>query len=112
MSRPNGMIVCRVKEFRQQAGLSQAQLAEKIGIKRQAIYDIESGRYLPNTSIALQLAKQFGCRVEDLFYEETSAESPSFILAEGERKAGKRVSLARVRSRLIGYPLDLSLIHI
>ena len=113
MSRTNRMIVCRVKAFRQQAGLSQAQLAGKIGIQRQAIYDIESGRYLPNTAIALQLAKYFGCRVEDLFYEETSAESPAFILAEGEPGAGKRVSLARVRSRLIGFPLDgiLSLSH-
>jgi len=113
MPRTSEVIVCRVKQYRQKAGLSQSQLAEKIGIKRQAIYDIESGRYLPNTAIALGLAGFFGCRVEDLFCQETPAGTRAFIVAEGEQKSGKRVSLAKVRSRLIGYPLDgiFSLCH-
>jgi molybdate-binding protein/DNA-binding XRE family transcriptional regulator len=113
MSKGEVGIICRVKQYRQQAGLSQSQLAKKIGVKRQAIYDIESGRYLPNTSIALRLAKHFGCRVEDLFLEEGAVQSRSFIMAEGERKAGERVSLAKVRSRLVGYPLEgiFSLCH-
>ena len=99
-------IVCRVKEYRQKAGLSQSQLAEKIGIRRQAIYDIESGRYLPNTSIALRLARHFGCRVEDLFSEQASAQSQSITMIEAEPAVSKRVSLAKVRDRLIGYPLE------
>ena len=113
MAKAQTEIVCRVKHYRQQAGLSQAQLAEKIGVKRQAIYDIESGRYLPNTAIALRLAANFGCRVEDLFYEETSTQPRSFIMAEGEPKPCERISLARVRNRLVGYPLDgvFSLCH-
>lgn len=77
------------------------------------IYDIESGRYLPNTSVALRLARCFGCRVEDLFSEAGSAASQTLIMAEGEPTACKRVSLAKVRNRLIGYPLDgiFSLCH-
>ncbi|WP_076750444.1 helix-turn-helix transcriptional regulator [Desulfatitalea tepidiphila] len=47
-----------VKEFRLKKGWSQEELAESLGIRRQAIYDIESGRNLPNTAIVLQLA---GC---------------------------------------------------
>lgn len=113
MVKRKGAIVSRVKQYRRQTGLTQPQLAKKIGVKRQAIYDMESGRYLPNTSIALRLARYFGCRVEDLFSEETSAESQALLMAEGDLKACRRVSLGKVRSRLIGYPLEgiFSLCH-
>ncbi len=99
-------IVCRVKHYRQAAGWSQAQLAEQVGIKRQAVYDIEAGRYLPNTAVALKLARCFGCRVEDLFADDASPESHPITLAEGSRTAGLRVASAKVRGRLIGYPLE------
>lgn len=102
----NETIICRVKNYRQTAGWSQAQLAERVGIKRQAVYDIEAGRYLPNTAVALKLARCLGCRVEDLFSEEAASESHPITLAEGDRAAGLRVSSARVRGRLIGYPLE------
>ncbi len=106
-------IICRVKQYRQAAGLSQTQVAKAIGVKRQAIYDIESGRYLPNTAIALGLARHFGCRVEDLFFERRSVPSPSITMAQGDMPASSRVSLVKVRGRMIGYPLDgaLSLCH-
>lgn len=105
MAKATEEMICRVKQYRQKAGLSQCQLASNIGVKRQAVYDIESGRYLPNTSIALRLAKYFSCRVEDLFWEKASVASESVVMAEGEVGACKRLSLARVRGQLIGYPL-------
>jgi putative molybdopterin biosynthesis protein len=113
MSKTEKLIICRVKQYRQKAGLSQSQLANIIGVKRQAIYDIESGRYLPNTSVALRLAKHFGCRVEDLFSEETTLASRSIIMLEDETSICTRLSLAKVRDRLIGFPLDgiFSLCH-
>jgi putative molybdopterin biosynthesis protein len=106
-------ITCRVKQYRQQAGLSQSQLARIIGVKRQAVYDIESGCYLPNTAIALRLARQFRCRVEDLFSESSSVESQSIIVADGDPSTCSRLSLAKVRGQVIGYPLDgvFSLCH-
>ena len=59
-------ILCMIKPYRQRNGWSQEELAEKVRIGRQAVYDMESGRYLPNTAVALRLARVFGCAVEDL----------------------------------------------
>jgi molybdate-binding protein/DNA-binding XRE family transcriptional regulator len=106
MAKQNQEIVCRVKSFRQAAGWSQEQLAKRVGIKRQAIYDIESGRYLPNTAVALQLAKQFGCRVEDLFSEPEITGNQPVVMAEGHDSACSRISLTKVRGRFFGYPLN------
>ena len=62
-SRKLDAITCKVKDFRLRKGWSQEDLAAGIDVRRQAVYDIESGRYLPNTAIALRLARLFGCRV-------------------------------------------------
>jgi molybdate-binding protein/DNA-binding XRE family transcriptional regulator len=81
-------------------------MAELVGVKRQAIYDIESGRYLPNTEVALRLARHLGCRVEDLFSEEVRGSSRPVMMAETAASVSSRVSVVRVRGRLVGYPLD------
>jgi len=104
-SRPESLI-CRLKQMRQSRGLSQSQIAELVGVKRQAIYDIESGRYLPNTEVALRLARHLACRVEDLFSEETHAGTHPVMMVEGPAFVSSRVSVARVRDRLVGYPLE------
>lgn len=56
-----------VRKLRSDAGLSQFELAKRVGITRQAIGAIETGSYLPNTAVALRLGRALGCRVEDLF---------------------------------------------
>ena len=78
-------LICRLKQMRQSRGLSQSQMAELVGVKRQAIYDIESGRYLPNTEVALRLARHLACRVEDLFSEEAHADDRPVTMVEGSR---------------------------
>jgi len=98
-------IVCRLREVRLARKLSQGQLAEQVGIKRQAIYDIESGKYLPNTALALRLARRLGCTVEDLFADPAAEAPQPLILAENARPACRRVALAKVRGRLVGHPL-------
>jgi len=57
----------RVRELREQQGLSQADFGEKIGVSRQTVYAIEVGKYDPSLPLAFQIAKQFGCRIEDIF---------------------------------------------
>lgn len=57
----------RLKEYREKAGLSQEKLAEKLGVTRQTIISLESNRYVPSLELALKLAKEFKCRVEDMF---------------------------------------------
>ncbi len=47
--------------------ITQAQLAEAIGVSRQTINTIESGKYVPSTVLALKMAKVFEKPVEELF---------------------------------------------
>jgi putative molybdopterin biosynthesis protein len=103
--RKNASIICKVKPYRLAKGWSQEELAQKVDVRRQAIYDIESGRYVPNTAIALRLARFFGCRVEDLFVESTRPESQPVHVINGEAPPSTRLALGRVRNRLIGLPL-------
>lgn len=50
--------------------LTQAALAEKIGVTRQSINAIEKGKYVPSTVLALKIAKLFNESVEDIFMLE------------------------------------------
>ena len=56
-----------VQQYRQEAGLTQEELAEKAGVTRQTVIAIEKGNYTPSVALALRLAKVFKCSVEDLF---------------------------------------------
>lgn len=106
MARQDIDITCHVKQFRLAKGWSQEELAEKVGVRRQAIYDVESGRYLPNTAISLRLARIFGCRVEDLFVEQAPQETRPVHVLGGEAGPSTRLALGRVRDRLVGLPLQ------
>lgn len=62
----------RLKVERAEQNLSQADLADRIGVSRQTINSIETGRYVPSTILALKLAQVFGKSVEHIFMlEET-----------------------------------------
>jgi putative transcriptional regulator len=56
-----------VEKERLKAGLTQVELAEKVGVTRQTIIAIEKGDYTPSVALALRLAKVFRVSVEDLF---------------------------------------------
>lgn len=105
MKKPDTTIKCNVKQYRMANGWSQQQLADMINVRRQAIYDIENDRYMPNTAISLRLAKLFGCRVEDLFTEEESENLQTVDLINGEKTPHARLALGKIRNRLIGIPL-------
>ncbi len=57
----------RIRVYRAEHRMSQADLAEKIGVTRKTISTIEVGRFVPSTVIALKIAKYFGAPVEDIF---------------------------------------------
>ena len=56
-----------VRRRRECLGLSQAALADRLGVSRQTVNAIETGRYLPSLPLAFELASCFGVRIEDLF---------------------------------------------
>jgi len=65
---PRHEILNRVKRHRALAdGMTQQDLADRVGVTRQTILSIEGGRYNPSVGLALKLAAVFGVSVEDLF---------------------------------------------
>lgn len=62
----------RLKVARAEMDLTQEELAKRIGVSRQTINAVESGRYVPSTVLALKMARVFGKPVEEVFMlEET-----------------------------------------
>lgn len=51
--------------------ITQAELAERIGVSRQTINAIELGKYIPSTVLALKLAKVFRATVDEIFLLES-----------------------------------------
>ena len=56
-----------IRDRRGALSLSQAQLAEAMGVSRQTINSIETGRYIPSLPLALALARYFKTTVEEVF---------------------------------------------
>ncbi|MEA2639241.1 MAG: molybdopterin molybdotransferase [Chloroflexota bacterium] len=98
----------RVRQVRQASEISQAQLAERAGLTRQAISGIEGGRYVPNTTVALRLARALSCTVEELFLLPRTESAPPLELASTSSTSGTpspRLAVGHVGDRWIGYPL-------
>lgn len=77
----------RLKEARAEKGISQAQLAELVGVSRNTISSIETGQFNPTAKLALILCIAFDKKFEELFYFE----------GYGEPVGGKRILLKRKR---------------
>ena len=58
----------RLKEIRAEKGLSQAQLAEMVGVSRNTISSIETGQFNPTAKLALVLCIALEKKFEDVFY--------------------------------------------
>ncbi len=56
-----------VRELRIRRGQSQGELATAMGVSRQTINSIETGRYLPSLPLAIALARYFDTTVEEVF---------------------------------------------
>ena len=56
-----------VYALRTKKGLTQEELAEKVGITRQTVISIEKGNYTPSVHLALKIASTFGVMIEDIF---------------------------------------------
>jgi len=56
-----------LKDERARLGLTQAELADRIGVSRKTINTVENGIFVPSTLLALKLAAALDRRVEDLF---------------------------------------------
>jgi putative transcriptional regulator len=60
-------LVVHLKEVRTEHGLTQAELAQRVGVSRKTINTVENEVFVPSTVLALTLARELGVRVEVLF---------------------------------------------
>ncbi len=57
----------RLRDLRAEHGLTQAALAERVGVSRKTINTVENGVFVPSALLALKLARALGCPVEAIF---------------------------------------------
>jgi putative transcriptional regulator len=60
-----------VRQLRLTRGLSQAALGDALGVSRQTVNSIETGRYLPSLPLAIAVARFFDTTVEEVFDADT-----------------------------------------
>ena len=104
----HGSLDVLLRAARAQMGISQAELAQRAGVTRQAVSAIESGKAAPTMAVALRLARVLGRRVDDLF--RLVDELPSVtaeLLPSTELSASDavRVQVANIGGRLVARPL-------
>ena len=64
------MIKNRIREYRARFNMKQEELAEKVGVRRETIGNLEKGRYNPSLALAWHIARVFGVTIEEIFTVE------------------------------------------
>ena len=101
-------MINRLSALRKSRGISAVNLAAQTGITRQAIYAIEAGTYMPNTAVALRLARSLETSVESLFAlndeEIPAAKTCAFELLDHSSPIapGEPIQICRVGRNSIG----------
>lgn len=97
--------------IRRARGVSAMELARQVGVSRQTIHAIEAGSFVPNTEVALKLARHLEVPVEELFtLEPPEDQAPSGLVSEvlssSPLSKGQAVRLCRVDERLVSIPVQ------
>ncbi|MBL9006189.1 MAG: helix-turn-helix domain-containing protein [Myxococcales bacterium] len=98
-----------LRQAREARSLSQADLAAAVGISRQSLLAIESGRAMPRVDVALRIARVLGAAAESLFAPRAER---ARLIAEGSEPdlaKGERVALTHIDGRWLAYPLRRAL---
>jgi putative molybdopterin biosynthesis protein len=96
MSILHPQVESRVRAHRERLSLSQQALADLVGVSRQAIIAIESGKQVPSTSRSLGLARALRCTVEDLFTLRAGSGVAARVAPTEGSVVGARVALAEI----------------
>ena len=65
---------CELKKYRQLKNLTQEQLGQMVGVRRETIGNLEKGRYNPSLVLAWNIAEVFGVSIEEIFTVEKDDE--------------------------------------
>ena len=60
-------LTTKIREYRVRDKLNQEELAQKVGVRRETIGNLENGKYNPSLKLAMDIAKVFGRTVEEVF---------------------------------------------
>lgn len=61
----------RIRELRAKTGITQEELAQKVGVRRETIVFLEKGKYNPSLKLAYKVARTLGSTIEEVFtFEE------------------------------------------
>jgi len=75
MVRPPTRVVNRLRELREERGMTQADVAARVGVTRQTLIAIEQGKYSPTLELAFQLAHVFAVPLDEAFRYDGGAGS-------------------------------------
>nr|WP_070960654.1 helix-turn-helix transcriptional regulator [Hyphomonas sp. Mor2] len=64
-----------IKALRAERGWSQAALADQLGVSRQSVNAIETGKYDPSLPLAFSIARLFGKSIEEIFEDDSASET-------------------------------------
>lgn len=103
----------RLAEIRKSRGVGATDLARRVHVSRQTIYAIEAGTYVPNTEVALSLARELEVTVEELFSLDVEAgeahESLAADVLSATAPASRQpVRICKVGTRWVGIPVTAS----
>lgn len=109
--KSNAPVESRLAFVRQARGIAAAELARRVGVSRQTIYAIEAGSYVPNTAVALRLARELEVPVEDLFALAEAAQGrpetmQATMLSAARALSGKPVRLSKVKKEWVCVPAE------
>ena len=62
----------RLKDLRAERGWSQGHLAEELGVSRQTVNALETGKYDPSLPLAFKISRLFSLRIEEIFIDEAA----------------------------------------
>jgi molybdate-binding protein/DNA-binding XRE family transcriptional regulator len=100
----------RLGQIRQSRGIGASDLARRVNVSRQTIYAIEAGTFVPNTEVALLLARELEVPLDELF--SLSPASPraakslaAEVLSAEPPVSGQPVRVCQIGSRWVGVPV-------
>jgi molybdate-binding protein/DNA-binding XRE family transcriptional regulator len=101
----------RLAQIRKSRGIGSSDLARRVKVSRQTIYAIEAGTYVPNTLVALHLARELEVSVDELFSLQSSLQkAPESLTAElltaSETGKGQPVRICQVGSKWVSVPVS------
>jgi putative molybdopterin biosynthesis protein len=103
----------RLAQVRKSRGVSASDLARRVHVSRQTIYAIEAGTYVPNTEVALHLARELEVTVDELFCLRQGAQVPpeslsADVLSAENVEVGQPVRVCQIGSRWVSVPVTAS----